>query len=63
MLIKLGLCKEKTEVVPEPGIPDTPIRRRCDLGKSSNFSHVFLTSRSTCSSILMCYSPLTGEVA
>lgn len=63
MLIKVDLCREKTEVIPEPGMPDTPIRRRCDLGKSSNIFHVFLTNRSTCSSILMYYSPLIGEVA
>jgi hypothetical protein len=42
-------------VVPEPGMPDTAIRRRLDLGTSWNFSQVFSTKRSTCSSIFLPY--------
>lgn len=40
------------EFVPDPGMPLTAIMSRFERGVFLNFSHVFFTSLSTCSSIL-----------
>lgn len=39
--------------IPDPGIPDTAIIRRCDNGVSWYLVHAFLTNLSTCSSMMM----------
>lgn len=38
--------------LPEPGMPDTAIISRFDLGTSWNLAQVFLTNLSTCSSMV-----------
>jgi hypothetical protein len=45
--------KYESKASPEPGMPLTAIMSRFDPGVFWNFSHVFFTNLSTCSSIVM----------